>query len=133
MDAKTYDVGLYNNFVDYFNGDKSINEINTDFDRFSTPITYDNSAKTFDIPRPDGGYEFGVELMPGEVYGSRLSDLHLSMPITGKTTNGETTIYFDWKGLAEDERGWSTYYKAQGDGESLTYFTPVSELSLIHI
>ena len=127
MDAKTYDVGLYNNFVDYFNGDKSINEINTDFDRFSTPITYDNSATTFDIPRPEGGYEFGVELMPGEVYGSRLSDLHLSMPITGKTTNGEATIYFDWKGLAKDERGWSTYYKAQGDGESMTYFTPVSE------
>ena len=38
LDGRSYDVGLYNYFVDFFKGDVEIDRVISNFDKFSKPM-----------------------------------------------------------------------------------------------
>ena len=56
LDGKTYDARLYNYFLDFFNGQESIDALNTNFEQFSNPIQSDEIDN--------------IHLGPGKIYAS---------------------------------------------------------------
>jgi hypothetical protein len=127
LDGKTYDARLYKYFVDFFNGEGSIDELNTNFDRFSNPIQSDGLDD--------------IHLGPGKLYasaeGERNNDdpeykdsvaVHWNMPIEVNNVNGEISTYFDWSEVSEYDRNWSQYYRVEVADSLEDYkFIPVLE------
>ena len=127
LDGKTYDARLYDYFVDFFNGEGSIDELNTNFDRFSNPIQSDGIDD--------------IHLGAGELYASSEGErntadpryrnsvaVHWNMPIEVNNVNGEISTYFDWSKVSEDERNWSQYYRVEVADSLEDYkFIPVLE------
>ena len=130
LDARSYDIGVYNNFVDFFNGDADIKDIDTSFSNFSTPMFVEEHERN----SPKGLKPMDLYMVENE------SDIELgeegqlvswNLYLKGETRNGETNTFWDWGGTTASERELSEYYKVVMPGgvkDYLSYkFTPVNE------
>ena len=121
LDARSYDVGVYNNFVEFFNGDSEIEDVNTNIKQYSTPLIvekHDRNPST-------------INLKQGELFSIDERLVKWNLYLQGETKNGETNTFWDWSGTSPNERDLSQYYKVLMPGGVSDYssykFTPVNE------
>ena len=130
LDGRTYDIGLYNYFVDFFSGEADIEGLDTSFSKFSKPMSVEKVSKE----RPD--------LKQNDLYmkndDSNIEALEMewilswNLHLAGETKKGETNTYWDWGNIKKDERDLVDYYKVEFNGaekgEYSSYeFVPVNE------
>ena len=121
LDARSYDVGVYNNFVEFFNGDSEIEDVNTNIKQYSTPLIvekHDRNPSTINLKQGDL-FSIDERLVKWNLY------------LQGETKNGETNTFWDWSGTSPNERELSQYYKVLMPGGVSDYssykFSPVNE------
>ena len=121
LDARSYDVGVYNNFVEFFNGDSEIEDVNTNIKQYSTPLIvekHDRNPSTINLKQGDL-FSIDERLVKWNLY------------LQGETKNGETNTYWDSSGSSPNQRDLSQYYKVLMPGGVSDYssykFTPVNE------
>ena len=130
LDGRTYDIDLYNYFVDFFSGEAEIEGLDTSFLQFSKPMSVEKVSKE----RPD--------LKQNDLYmkndDSNIEALEMewtlswNLHLAGETKKGETNTYWDWGGIKKEERNLVDYYKVEFNGAekgqySSYEFVPVNE------
>jgi len=112
LDGRSYDVNLYNYFVDFFKGDVEINRVISNFDKFSKPMIAEDRYE--DRDRPDLKMN---DLFIGEAPDyDTLNNVMVSWNVylKGATENGETNTFWDWSDIKDSEnRNLSQYYKVE--------------------
>ena len=134
LDSRSYGVGVYNNFVDFFNGNADIEDVDTNIKKYSTPLfveTYEPNPQAAGLKQGDlfvVGDEPDVEKF--EHFQSQQL-IKWNLWLHGETKNGQTNTYWDWSGTPAEQRQLSQYYKVimpGGAEDYLSYsFTPVNE------
>jgi len=121
LDSRSYDIGVYNNFVDFFNGDSEIEDVNTNIKQYSTPLIVEKHERNPST----------VNLKQGDLFSIDERLVKWNLYLQGETKNGETNTFWDWSGTSPNERDLSQYYKVLMPGGVSDYssykFTPVNE------
>ena len=131
LDGRTYDINLYNHFVDFFSGSQDLNDMDPSFGKFSKPLVVEKTEKA----RPDLEMSdlFVSTDSQSSYQAETLDGLSVSwnVVLTGETNNGETNMFWDWSGTNTEDRDLSQYYKVEINGSSDDFedyiFTPVDE------
>ena len=131
LDGRTYDINLYNHFVDFFSGSQDLSDMDPSFGKFSKPLIVEKTNKA----RPD--LEMSDLFISTDSQSSyqdqTLDGLSVSwnVELTGETNNGETNMFWDWSGTNSQDRDLSQYYKVEINGSSENFedyiFIPVDE------
>jgi len=131
LDGRTYDINLYNHFVDFFSGSQDLSDMDPSFGKFSKPLIVEKTNKA----RPD--LEMSDLFISTDSQSSyqdqTLDGLSVSwnVVLTGETNNGETNMFWDWSGTNSQDRDLSQYYKVEINGSSENFedyiFIPVDE------
>ena len=131
LDGRTYDINLYNHFVDFFSGSQDLSDMDPSFGKFSKPLIVSKTEKA----RPDLEMSDLFINTDSESYyqDQTLGGLSVSwnVVLTGETNNGETNMFWDWSGTNSQDRDLSQYYKVEIAGSSDNFedyiFIPVDE------
>ena len=104
LNVQTFDVDIYNHFVDVFTGDSSIGISNTSFAGLGIPMQVER---------------WGKEPWQEIRYISKTSDddrerLEINVPMIPRQLNGETDVFFVWGDVDPEKRGWGHYYEIVG-------------------
>ena len=101
--VQSFDVDLFNNFVDTFQTAENLSASVADFKGLGNPLQ---------VERWGGGPWAGIEVIDLESFNSPDEvNLMLRVPLTPFNERGETNIDLNWCRAQPDERGWSTYYE----------------------
>ncbi len=111
LNVQTFDVDLYNNFVDIFIAGQDLSTYETSFADFGIPMQIER-----------WGEEPWAEIKFSESEYEEDADFYIDSPLRPREISGEVNVYFEWDGAAEEERGWGQYYEMQG-----TTVVPVEE------
>ena len=111
LNVQTFDVDLYNNFVDIFIAGQDLSTYETSFADFGIPMQVER-----------WGEEPWAEIKFSESEYEEDADFYIDSPLRPREISGEVNVYFDWDGAGEEERGWGQYYEIQG-----TTVVPVEE------
>ena len=111
--AQTFDVRLYNHFVDIFNPDADLKTENTNFGDFGMPMHIEHNNHLYE--RENAGVFSFDEGDEREHPFTNTESFEIRIPLRPQHTNGETSIVIDWGGAEVEERGWSTYYEILDD------------------
>jgi len=112
LDGRSYDINLYNHFVDFFNGDAEIEDLDPSFSTFSKPMIAEDRYE--DRERPD--LNMNDLFIGGAPDAETLNDIMVSWNVylSSDTEKGETNSYWDWSGVPnEEERDLSQYYMVE--------------------
>jgi hypothetical protein len=107
LNVQTFDVNLYNHFVDIFAPSGNLNSETTSFADFGIPIQIngwgDGSSSPQNQPwKKVGTFDSEYEDDP---------DFFLQAPLRPREVNGEVNVYFEWDGVEAQDRGWGQYYE----------------------
>ena len=130
LNAQTYDVGLYNHFVDVFTGGVALSAFDTGFDPFGHPMTTDRWTPHHRIWTDDGSEGRLVDESDwSKIRASEhaASDLRLRIPANSFQVRGESNVYVDWGESEPGERGWGSYYEIIGAVEVMSAEGPWAE------
>jgi hypothetical protein len=105
LNVQTFDVDIYNHFVDVFNGAPSIGISDTSFAGFGIPMQVERWGEE---PWQE------IRYIPGTGDDYEESSLVINVPMIPQESNGETDIYFFWGDVDPGKRGWSHYYEIVG-------------------
>ena len=111
LNVQTFDVDLYNNFVDIFIAGQDLSTYETSFADFGIPMQVER-----------WGEEPWAEIKFSESEYEEDADFYIDSPLRPREISGEVNVYFEWDGAGEEERGWGQYYEMQG-----TTVVPVEE------
>ena len=111
LNVQTFDVDLYNNFVDIFIAGQDLSTYGTSFADFGIPMQVER-----------WGEEPWAEIKFSESEYEEDADFYIDSPLRPREISGEVNVYFEWDGAGEEERGWGQYYEIQG-----TTVVPVEE------
>ena len=111
LNVQTFDVDLYNNFVDIFIAGQDLSTYETSFADFGIPMQIER-----------WGEEPWAEIKFSESEYEEDADFYIDSPLRPREISGEVNVYFEWDGAGEEERGWGQYYEMQG-----TTVVPVEE------
>ena len=111
LNVQTFDVDLYNNFVDIFIAGQDLSTYETSFADFGIPMQVER-----------WGEEPWAEIKFSESEYEEDADFYIDSPLRPREISGEVNVYFEWDGVGEEERGWGQYYEMQG-----TTVVPVEE------
>ncbi len=111
LNVQTFDVDLYNNFVDIFIAGQDLSTYETSFADFGIPMQVER-----------WGEEPWAEIKFSESEHEEDADFYIDSPLRPREISGEVNVYFEWDGAGEEERGWGQYYEMQG-----TTVVPVEE------
>ena len=111
LNVQTFDVDLYNNFVDIFIAGQDLSTYGTSFADFGIPMQVER-----------WGEEPWAEIKFSESEYEEDADFYIDSPLRPREISGEVNVYFEWDGAGEEERGWGQYYEMQG-----TAVVPVEE------
>ena len=111
LNVQTFDVDLYNNFVDIFIAGQDLSTYETSFADFGIPMLVER-----------WGEEPWAEIKFSESEYEEDADFYIDSPLRPREISGEVNVYFEWDGAGEEERGWGQYYEMQG-----TTVVPVEE------
>ena len=111
LNVQTFDVDLYNNFVDIFIAGQDLSTYETSFADFGIPMQIER-----------WGEEPWAEIKFSESEYEEDADFYIDSPLRPREISGEVNVYFEWDGAGEEERGWGQYYEIQG-----TTVVPVEE------
>ena len=111
LNVQTFDVDLYNNFVDIFIAGQDLSTYETSFADFGIPMQVER-----------WGEEPWAEIKFSESEYEEDADFYIDSPLRPREISGEVNVYFEWDGAGEEERGWGQYYEIQG-----TTVVPVEE------
>ena len=111
LNVQTFDVDLYNNFVDIFIAGQDLSTYQTSFADFGIPMQVEA-----------WGEEPWAEIKFSESEYEEDADFYIDSPLRPREISGEVNVYFEWDGAGEEERGWGQYYEIQG-----TTVVPVEE------
>ncbi|MBN99197.1 MAG: hypothetical protein CL438_00785 [Acidimicrobiaceae bacterium] len=111
LNVQTFDVDLYNNFVDIFIAGQDLSTYETSFADFGIPMQIES-----------WGEEPWAEIKFSESEYEEDADFYIDSPLRPREISGEVNVYFEWDGAGEEERGWGQYYEMQG-----TTVVPVEE------
>ena len=111
LNVQTFDVDLYNNFVDIFIAGQDLSTYETSFADFGIPMQIER-----------WGEEPWAEIKFSESEYEEDADFYIDSPLRPREISGEVNVYFEWDGAGEEERGWGQYYEMQG-----TTVIPVEE------
>ena len=111
LNVQTFDVDLYNNFVDIFIAGQDLSTYGTSFADFGIPMQVER-----------WGEEPWAEIKFSESEYEEDADFYIDSPLRPREISGEVNVYFEWDGAGEEERGWGQYYEMQG-----TTVVPVEE------
>ena len=111
--AQTFDVRLYNHFVEIFNLDADLKTENTNFGDFGMPMHIEHNEHLYE--RENAGVFSFDEGDEREHPFTNTESFEIHIPLRPQHTNGETSIVIDWGGAEVEERGWSTYYEILDD------------------
>ncbi len=107
LNVQTFDVNLYNHFVDIFKPEAQLQEVDTSFGNFGIPMTVERWNE-------EDWREVRYEETEINEWGERDADLFISAPFRPRHDNGETNIFFEWEGVAPENRGWDQYLEMIG-------------------
>ena len=111
LNVQTFDVDLYNNFVDIFIAGQDLSTYETSFADFGIPMQVERWGE-----EPWAGIKFSESDYEED------ADFYIDSPLRPREISGEVNVYFEWDGAGEEERGWGQYYEMQG-----TTVVPVEE------
>ena len=111
LNVQTFDVDLYNNFVDIFIAGQDLSTYETSFADFGIPMQVERWGE-----EPWAGIKFSESEYEED------ADFYIDSPLRPREISGEVNVYFEWDGAGEEERGWGQYYEMQG-----TTVVPVEE------
>ena len=111
LNVQTFDVDLYNNFVDIFIAGQDLSTYETSFADFGIPMQVERWGE-----EPWGEIKFSESEYEED------ADFYIDSPLRPREISGEVNVYFEWDGAGEEERGWGQYYEMQG-----TTVVPVEE------
>ena len=111
--VQTFDVHLYNHFVDVFNTDNDLRTMNTNFGDFGIPMTIEHNNHLYESGNA-GVFSFDENDEREHPFTNKRS-FQINIPLRPQDTNGETSIFLDWGGVEPEERGWGTYYEILND------------------
>jgi len=111
LNVQTFDVDLYNNFVDIFIAGQDLSTYETSFADFGIPMQVEAWGE-----EPWVGIKFSESEYEED------ADFYIDSPLRPREISGEVNVYFEWDGAGEEERGWGQYYEMQG-----TTVIPVEE------
>ena len=131
LDGRTYDINLYNHFVDFFSGSQDLSDMDPSFGKFSKPLIVEKTNKA----RPDLEMsDLFISTDSQSSYQAQTLDglsVSWNVVLTGETNNGETNMFWDWSGTNSQDRDLSQYYKVEINGSSENFedyiFIPVDE------
>ncbi|MDG2300428.1 MAG: hypothetical protein P8L22_01530 [Acidimicrobiales bacterium] len=105
LNVQTFDVDLYNNFVDIFIAGQDLSTYETSFADFGIPMQVERWGEEpwEEIKFSESNYE--------DEY---VADFFIDSPLRPREISGEVNVYFEWDGAGEEERGWGQYYEIQG-------------------
>ena len=103
LNVKTFDVNLYNHFLDTFMLDGDFGNSQTSFGEFGIPMQIQGWGE-------EPWHE--IQIQPKEYEDD--PEFIINTPLRPRESNGEVNIYFEWEETDESERGWGQYYEIQG-------------------
>ena len=109
LNVQTFDVNLYNHFVNIFKPGGDLQEADTAFGNFGIPMKVEGWN--------EDGWQ-GIDYKPEHAideYGQRDADLFISVPLRPRHTNGETNVFVEWEGVDQQNRGWDQYLEIIGE------------------
>ena len=110
LDGRSYDVSLYNYFVDFFKGDVEIDKIKSNFLEFSKPMIAEDRYEERERPDLNMNDLFISEAPDYDTLNNVL--VSWNAYLRGTTENGETNTFWDWSDVPDSEnRNLSRYYK----------------------
>ncbi len=107
LNVQTFDVTLYNHFVDIFTPESDLQTADTQFGKFGIPMTVETWNE-------DGWQGIRYEQTEVDEWGGRDADLFISAPLRPRHSNGETNVFFEWEGVEPQNRGWNQYLELVG-------------------
>jgi hypothetical protein len=103
LNVQSFDVDLYNHFVATFQTAEGLSASDADFEGLGIPMRVEGWDEA-----PWAGIEVG-DLEPfDDPYETNLT---LRVPLLPFNESGEINIVFNWGGVQQDERGWSSFYE----------------------
>ena len=103
LNVQSFDVDLYNRFVATFQTADGLSASDADFEGLGIPMQ---------VERWDEAPWAGIEVIDLEPFDDTYeTNLTLRVPLLPFNESGETNIVFNWGGVQQDERGWSSYYE----------------------
>tara|TARA_Y100001936_G_C16061697_1_gene664477 strand:+ start:9 stop:2249 length:2241 start_codon:yes stop_codon:yes gene_type:complete len=103
LNIKTFDVNLYNHFLDTFMLDGDFGNSETSFGGFGIPMQIERWGQE---PWNE------IQIQPKEYEDD--PEFIINAPLRPRESNGEVNIYFEWEETNGSERGWGQYYEIQG-------------------
>ena len=110
LNVQTFDVDLYNHFVDVFTPGADLSGSNTAFDGLGTPMQVESWDEE---PWP------GIEVLDLQPFDDPYeTNLLLRVPLRPRKADDETDVFIEWGGVDADQRGWAAYYEIV-DGQAV--------------
>ncbi len=105
LNVQSFDVDLYNHFVATFQTAEGLSASDADFEGLGIPMQVQVHAY-YEAPWA------GIEVIDLEPFDDPYeANLTLRVPLLPFNESGETNIVFNWGGVQQDGRGWSSYYE----------------------
>jgi len=109
LNVQTFDVEVYNHFLEVFRPGADLSALDTSFDGLGIPMQVERFW--------EGPWQ-GLKVGDLTYFNNYEVNLTINVPMLPLQTNGETDVYVDWGDVDPSERGWATFYEVV-DGEAV--------------